>query len=403
MGARVFSCPPGSHVLPMRLALLALVLALAACGSTPSSGPTQADVRDQSVDDGIAQYEIIDVDARVLAEMSERPGPSLVQRFGSAPPSGEMKIGAGDGVTVTIWEVGSSGLFAQTPAVSVPGLAAPPVSNATTLPQQYVASDGAITVPFAGRVVISGLTPEAAGQFIQKKLRGKAMEPQVIVSVSTNLSNTAAVMGEVSGAARVPLSARGERLLDVIASAGGIKSPVYETVIRLTRAGQSEDIALEAVLKNAQENVFIQPGDVITVSRQARTFTVLGAIGANATVPFGASDISLAQAIGRSGGLIDSRSDAGGVFVFRYESAATARLLNPESMLAAAGEPVPVVYRIDMSDPGSYFEATRFAIYDRDLIFVSNAPVTELQKLIGSISPFVGSAANMGLRAALPN
>ncbi len=92
-------------------------------------------------------------------------------------------------------------------------------------------------------------------------------------------------MGEVTGGARIPLSVRGDRLLDVIATAGGIKTAVHETTIQLTRDNRTASAPLQALLDDPRENVYARPGDVITVSRETRTFTVLGAAGQNAELP----------------------------------------------------------------------------------------------------------------------
>jgi polysaccharide export outer membrane protein len=43
---------------------------------------------------------------------------------------------------------------------------------------------------------------------------------------------------------------------------------------------------------------------------------------------------------------------------------------------------VPVVFRIDLTQPGSFFVMQSFPIENRDVLYVSNAPVTELQKFL---------------------
>ena len=135
---------------------------------------------------------------------------------------------------------------------------------------------------------------------------------------------------------------------------------------------------------------------MITVSRETRTFTVLGAAGQNAELPFTSAVMTLAQAMGRSGGLLDGRSDAQGVFVFRFEQPQIARGLDPRSPLAESGQMVPVVYRLDLKDPRGYFYAQRFALRSGDVIYISNAPFSELQKvfnLFGSLtSPILTGA-----------
>jgi polysaccharide biosynthesis/export protein len=43
---------------------------------------------------------------------------------------------------------------------------------------------------------------------------------------------------------------------------------------------------------------------------------------------------------------------------------------------------VPVVFRIDLTDPSSFFLMQSFPIENNDVLYVSNAPVTEMQKYL---------------------
>ena len=362
-------------------------LLVAACGSLPSSGPTVSDVRGGAQQDDVSQYLVVDIDARTIEQLSARRDSGLYDSFGTDTAAPALRIGVGDVVAVTIWEVGPGGLFSGASPSSAAAAAAgagtaQPGSASSTIPPLVVGSDGAISIPFVGRVHVAGLTPQAAEAAIRGGLEGKAMEPQVLVSVTNNVSGTVSVMGEVTGGARIPLSLRGDRILDVIAAAGGIKTPVHDTTIQLTRNGRTAAVPLKALLDDPRENIYAQPGDLITVSRETRKFVMLGAAGDNNEVPFEAASLNLIQAIGKSRGLIDSRSDAEGVFVFRYEPAEIARALDPRSPLSELGGTVPVVYRLDLADPRGYFAAQRFAVLNGDVIYVSNAPLNELQKVL---------------------
>lgn len=365
------------------------LLLLAGCGALPSSGPSVSEVRSGAYDDDASNYLLVDIDLRALDQLAVLRPTGMFDSFGDSGPVGgaapDLRIGVGDAVAVSIWEVGGAGLFAG-PAASLRGTAADigagdVGSSTATIPSQIVSADGDITMPFAGRVHVAGMTPAQAEAAIRGRLEGKAMEPQVLVSVLSSISGSVSVMGEVTGGARIPLSVRGDRLLDVIAAAGGIKTAVHETTIQLTRDNRTASAPLQVLLDDPRENVYARPGDVITVSRETRTFTVLGAAGQNAELPFSSAVMTLAQAMGRSGGLIDSRSDAEGVFVFRFEQPQIARGLDPRSPLAERGQPVPVVYRLDLRDPRGYFFAQRFALRSGDVLYISNAPLNELQKV----------------------
>ena len=96
------------------------------------------------------------------------------------------------------------------------------------------------------------MPPGVVEQLIVDRLQGKAIEPQAVVTVSKNISNTVAVAGEVVNGARVPLTLKGDRVLDVIASAGGLRAPANESIIRLTRRDRTVSVPYNAILAGRQ-------------------------------------------------------------------------------------------------------------------------------------------------------
>jgi polysaccharide export outer membrane protein len=236
---------------------------------------------------------------------------------------------------------------------------------------------------------VAGRTPQQVEEAIVRGLQNKAIEPQALATVTKNVSNTVTVLGEVTTGMRVPLSVRGDRILDAIAFAGGIRAPVHEVFLTLMRNGRSIRVPMQAILADPKENIFVAPGDVITVTRDPQTFTVIGATTRNALVPFETMGISLEEAIAKAGGMDDQRADAEGVFVIRFEPG----FQYDELQLARPGsditDPVPVIYRVNMRDPNSFFAARRFAMRNKDILFVSNAPVTQIQKVLNVIQGFI--------------
>ncbi|MGP0084068.1 MAG: polysaccharide export protein, partial [Steroidobacteraceae bacterium] len=176
-----------------------------------------------------------------------------------------------------------------------------------------------------------------------------------------------------------------ERLLDALAFAAGVKQPVNKTTIQITRGENVYALPLETIIQDPKQNVRLQSGDVITALYQPLSFTALGSSGKNDEINFETQGISLAQALARSGGLIDSRSNPSGVFIFRLEQRSAQSTTGPggpaPAALTAAGL-VPVVYRVDLKDPRSLFWIQSFPIKDKDVLYVSNAPEAELQKFL---------------------
>ena len=240
--------------------------------------------------------------------MRHRSSTSFAARFGDKKMSREPVIGVGDSIVVTIWEASSGGLFSSSAVAGQVGSG----SNSAQIPEQVVGRDGGITVPYAGRIRVSGQTTRSVQQTIEKSLQGKAIQPQVLVTVTHAASNSVSVGGEVANGARVPLSVGGDRLLDVIASAGGVRVPVNETFVELSRGATTTRVPLTRVIANPSENIYLHPSDVVTLVRDPQTFIARGATGRNDEIPFNADGISLSQALAKAGGLEDSRSDRSG-------------------------------------------------------------------------------------------
>ena len=359
-----------------------------------TSGPSAQDITSQAVANQTQRYEVVDIDSATVDILKRRGFDSLATRFGDKRMSSEPVIGVGDVVTVTIWEAAAGGLFSA-PIVSDKLSVG---SNSAQIPEQVVGRDGGITVPYAGRVRVAGKTTRDVQRTIEQALEGKAIQPQVLVNDVKSVSNSVSVVGEVSAGARVPLSVRGDRLLDVVADAGGVRAPVNETFVELSRNGRTSRVPLTRVIAEPKENIYVLPNDVITLVRDPQKFIAYGATGVNAEIPFDADGITLAEALAKSGGLLDSRSDPRGVFVFRYEPSSVARSIRPGSAVESGGETTPVVYRLDLTDPNSLFLQQRFRIANRDVIYVSNSPSTEVQKIFGIVAgpifPIIGAGAS---------
>lgn len=368
-------------------------VALSGCSTypawMPTSGPSTTQVTAQA--EKTPPIPVIDVSyavaQRLLAAQSH-------QVFSDMLPHKVVPgyvVGAGDVLEVSIWEAPPAVLFGTTVMDPRAGAA---TTRVTTFPEQMVAADGAINVPFAGAVPVAGRSPQQIEREIAKMLAGKANQPQVLVRVTHNMTSNVTVVGEVGQSLRMPLTARGERLLDALAAAGGVRQPVGKTTIQLSRGGQVEAMPLNTIIQDPKQNVVLRPGDVVTALFQPNSFTALGALGKNEEINFEAQGISLAQAMGRIGGLQDTRADATGLFIFRFEDPAAL----PDDGKGLPRTPegkVPVVYRADMKNPQTFLVAQSFPIRNKDVVYVANASAAELQKFLNILTSSIFSVANL--------
>jgi polysaccharide export outer membrane protein len=362
-----------------------LAVLVAGCSALPTAGPTASDVRKQEIENNLVRFDLVDIDDSVVAALNTAPGESFHARFKKYGKPPQPKIGIGDSVVVSIWEAAGGGLFGASPTEHVSS-----GSRSVTIPEQIVGQDGGISVPFAGRVPVAGRFPVEVQRGIEGRLAEKAIEPQVIVIVTKSLANSATVTGEVVSGARVPLSVKGDRLLDLIAAVGGAKSPVYETFVRLSRKGVTATIPMEALVSNPAENIYAQPGDVLTLVRLPRSFTAFGATGANAQISFAAERMTLVEALAKAGGLQDQRSDPAGVFLFRFEPPEIIKALGRPQLRTGPAGSTPVIYRLDLRNAKSYFLAQQFPIADKDIVYVANADLNEIQKFFTLLNTITG-------------
>ncbi len=305
-----------------------------------------------------------------------------------------LLVGKGDQVDITIWEAPPATLFGAGStdiAAGSNGLAIETgrVARQTALPGQVVGGDGTIIVPFVGPVQAAGRTTQQIAATIAARLRGKAHEPQVIVRIADNAATNVTVVGEVVRNLRLPLTAKRERLLDALAAAGGARQPVGKTTIQITRGDVVETLPLATIITDPRQNILLKPNDVITALFQPYSFTALGAIGRNSEIDFEGTGLTLAQALGRIGGLDDSRANAKGVFIFRLEDKAALGLANDPSVRTTPDGKVPVIFRINLRDPRTFFMAQSFPIRNKDVIYVSNAPLADIQKFVNIVGSLV--------------
>jgi polysaccharide biosynthesis/export protein len=368
----------GLRLLAAAIAATSAVV-FAGCASVlPTVGPSGHKVVEAKAPVGAAGIQVIDVDDAVTRNLLSLRTQHLFSETLRTKPALTRAVGPGDELEVSIWEAVPATLFGAS-SLELPGAIA--TSHATTLPDQMVDDQGYIAVPFAGRILAAGKTLEAIEADIVSRLTGKANQPQVLVRMTHNLSANATVVGEVTASTRVPLVPGNERLLDALAAAGGVRQPVNKTTIQVTRANNVYSLPLETIIRDPQQNVVLMSGDVVTALYQPYSFTTLGATGKNDEINFETQGITLAQALARSGGLLDQRSNAQGVFIFRFEPKNALEWPRPPAMATPEGM-VPVVFRVDLTLPSSFFIMQSFPIEDRDVLYVSNAPVTELQKFL---------------------
>ena len=255
-----------------------------------------------------------------------------------------------------------------------------------------------INVPYAGAIQAAGRPVGEVQAEIEKRLSNRAIEPQVIITTTVSRSTNASVLGDVNTPARLDLSPAGERVLDVIARAGGLNSPQYETYVTIERNGRQATVLFRTLIDKPSENIYVRPGDTVYVSRERRTYLVFGATEQAGRIDFEDSNLTLGEAIAKTGGLLDGRADPAQVFLYREVPRETLEKMGVDvSHMSAAI--IPTIFRANLRDPAIFFAIQEFKMKDKDTIYVSNADAVELTKFLALINNVSNTTANIPANA----
>lgn len=368
-----------------------ILLSLSACNPLPSAGPGAGSFSRQSQEhigtstDGedSLPFVLVDVDRKILEALKDQEDTSLFKgEFTDRSAPVDMVIGAGDTIRVTIFEAAAGGLFVPTGGAMNSG-------NYVSMPDQEVDQRGTITMPYAdkdgdgGIINVSGRTPLEVQNDIQQRLMNRAIEPQVIVTLVKRTSNLYSIIGDVSQPGRFALANGGMRILDAITVAGGPKGSDYNTIVTLQRSGATASARLSTLMTHPENNIFVQPQDVIALKKEERYYNVMGATKTNSRIPFDADKLTVADAVAKAGGLNSEIAEAATVVVLRREDPKTLETMGVKIENFTEAEPIPAVYRFNFTSPSGLFLAQKMDLRNDDVIYVSNHPFTDATKLFG--------------------
>jgi len=243
-----------------------------------------------------------------------------------------------------------------------------------------------------GAVRVVGRTPKAVAAEITNKLKQRAIDPQVVVTVIEHRGNAISVLGDVGSATRFSMDPGGIRLSGAIARAGGPKNPAYETVVNLQRNGVAHMADFQAVVRDPGQDVPLAPGDVVYLSHVPKFYMVLGStspgvVGGvnNRRFTFELENMSMTEALAKAGWLDTTRANAGEVFLFRFEKPALLSSLGVD-VSRFKSDLIPTVYRVDFSSAEGFYLANLYNMRNRDVIFVSESVHSDIQKVLSIVA-----------------
>lgn len=360
-----------------RVAIVAVLgIHLGACSALPGDGPWMGGV--QSTSPEALPFDVIDLTPMTIASFGRSAALDRPFAAGKVSATERLTVAPGDLLKVRIFERYAGNIF---PTIQGQG---------GDLGIRRVGQDGTIQVPFVGVVAVSGLTLHEIEVRIRQQLGSRVQEPEVIVEFDAAHSHSLSVSGEVKQPGRISTLDDVRTVTDAINKAGGPLTPASAS--SSASSTDSSSIAslanqLQVVLRRGGQiilasqfsdllaggDIAVRSGDEIVVRSNARIYTVLGATQLAGNVEMSKDSVPLMQALGNARGLSDGRANKTGVYVFRMgdlEANASARAR---------------IFRLDLSQPVSIFVAQQFAVQARDVIYVTNAPLYEYDKMLTTI------------------
>jgi polysaccharide export outer membrane protein len=362
---------------PIAVVLSASVLA--SCG-LPGVGPTKNQIFAGSVQREGDAF-VVAINDRVTRATAFVPALGFSDKLKSAGIQSADIIRPGDVLGLTIWENVDDGLLAGA------------TSNATALENVQVDGSGFIFVPYAGRIKAAGNTPEAIRRIITEKLEDQTPDPQVEVRRTAGDGASVSILGSAGVQGIFPITRPTRTLAAMLANAGGVGEVAEIAQITLTRGNVSETIWFEDLYDHPELDIALRDGDRILIQADQRSFTALGAAGAQTRLTFESQTLSLVEALAQLGGLSASTADPTGVFVFRNEPAEIANAVLGRTDLVGAQR---LIYVMDLTEPNGLFMARDFLIRDQDTIYVTEAPIVQWNRTIASITGTLGGAQSLG-------
>ncbi|RLL65255.1 polysaccharide biosynthesis/export family protein [Paenirhodobacter hankyongi] len=354
------------------LGLSAALLGTASCG-LPRSGPNKREIFAGSVMKQGDAF-VVTVNDHVVRATAVQPALGFTSSFVNAGVLGSDTINPGDTLTLTIWENVDDGVMSKK---GVP----------TQLTEVQVDGAGYIFIPYAGRIKAAGNSPDALRKVITEKLDAQTPDPQVAVARAPGDGSTVSVMGAIAGQGVYAIERPTRTLSAMIARAGGVTVKPEVAKITVTRGTKTGTVWLKDLYENPKMDIALRGGDVILVEQDTRSFTSLGATGAQARVPFETQTLSALEAIATVGGLQTGLADPTGVFVFRNEPAEIASVVLGRNDLVGDQR---MVYLLDLTSPNGMFLARDFVIRDGDTVYVTEAPYVQWQKSLSAITGSLG-------------
>lgn len=283
-------------------------------------------------------------------------------------------IQAGDTLLVTVWDH---------PELTTPaGTQQAAASNG-----RLVYPDGTMFYPYVGTLKVEGMTIEEVRSTLTSRLSKYLRNPQVDVGVTGN-GGQVVLEGAFTNTAPQGVSTVPMTVSKAVGAAGINVEQADISGLTLIRDGRRYNLDLDAM--NRREgggDIYLKPGDRLYLPfNDRKQIYVMGEVLRPQALTFKTSDMSLTQALGRSGGLNQVTSNGDAVYVIRGLDAAN---LTPQTPASAA-----TVYHLRAKSPSAFALASSFSLRAGDVVFVGPAGITRWNRFLTQLLPLSGIINN---------
>ncbi len=317
--------------------------------------------------------DVYQISPMLLREMqTPQAQPEFNSALEEARANYDYTVGRGDILNITVW---------NHPELTIPAGSMRSAEEAGN----WVHSDGTIFYPYIGKVEVAGKRVTQIREEITKRLAKYIESPQVDVTVAAFRSQRVFVTGAVQQPGTVPVTNVPMTLIEAVNAAGGMNEAANWNQVTLTRGNSAQSFNLRELYQagNTDQNILLQPNDVVHVARNDdNKVFVLGEVRQPKSYMMGQAGMTLAEALADAGGLFETTANASGIFVIRQAEEDTGKIAK--------------VYQLNAENAIALVMAEQFKLEQRDIIYVTAAPVSRWNRVINQLLPSITGLYSIG-------
>lgn len=355
------------------LPLIMLLGILSGCAMAPGGHIDESEL-DQSLD-GRVDVQPITPELVDSMRVVQAPAPVSPQAMHQQVQGYEYRVGPGDILSVIVYDH---------PELTIPAGA----ERSAAETGNRIRPNGTMFYPYVGRVRVEGMTLDEVRDLIAGRLSSVINDPQVEVGIAAFNSQKVYISGAVENPGTLPLTIVPMTVLDAISEVGGAQDNADWRNVTLNRNGGEQRISLYAMMRQGDmtQNRLLHDGDLLHVpTLENQNVIVMGQVSRPGAIALGNERITLTDALGRAGGVNESRAEPSGIFVVRGKP--------------PGDEKIATIYQLDISDATRLLLGTRFPLEPQDVVYVTSAPLARWNSVISLLLPSVSLPGDIATSA----